>query len=106
MSILCHGCQEIGSPSTVDIVDYVFHGKEMKSLPKQSATPTPQTFTVNEYRIYRAIIETPVSVGEEDSFVRVVAKYGITPAKAKEVSRQVMQLLSTNDWFARTPAAE
>ena len=97
--------EEIGPPSTADIVDYVFNGKEMKSLPRQSA-PTGPTFTVKEYRIYREIIDTPVSISEEECLVRVGAKYGITPAKAKEVSRKVMGSLSTNNWFARTPAAE
>ncbi|MBT6157178.1 MAG: hypothetical protein HOH82_21185 [Planctomycetaceae bacterium] len=62
----------IDAPPTHEIVDYVFHDKPM-SWSAPSPIPKLHAYTVKEYKIYRAIIDTPFSVSEEQA-VRNTAK--------------------------------
>ena len=62
-------------------------------------------FTVKEYRIYRAIIGTPMSVSETQAVRNVAKKYGVTEAVAKKTADKVMNIIMRNRWNA-TPEAE
>jgi hypothetical protein len=73
----------IVTPSTADIVAYVF---ENRLFPESS--PEPQsgksgggTFTLKEYRIYREVIDTPMSISESEAHQRVAQSYGRVPQK-------------------------
>ena len=98
----------VDAPSTSDVVDYVFHGKPMipsivsKEAPAGPGTPT---FTVNEYRIYRAVIDTPMSVSESETLQRTAQRYGVSVQEAREVVDKVQKVLFQNGWMS-TPATE
>jgi hypothetical protein len=62
-------------------------------------------YTVTEYRIYLAIIETPKSVPPSAAIRKAAKAYRVTEAKAKAASDKVLRALAANNWFA-TPAAE
>jgi len=74
---------------------------------KRRPTSPPGTggFTVKEYRIYRAVLDTPMSISDADSLRAVGKRYGVTPAVAKRATRKVQEVLFKNDWMA-TPEAE
>ena len=98
----------VDAPYTSDVVDYVFHGKPMipsvvsKEAPTRPGTPT---FTVNEYRIYRAVIDTPMSVSESVTLQRTAKRYGVSVQEAREVADKVQKVLFQNGWMG-TPASE
>ena len=55
------------------------------STPPTTSAPQPmpalspeETFTVREYRIYRMVLDTPLSVPEDEAFRRASAKHGAT----------------------------
>jgi len=73
---------------------------------KRAATTTGDGgFTVKEYRIYRAIIGSPMSVPERQAVRNAAKKYGVTEAAAKKAADKVMDMLMRNRWNA-TPEAE
>lgn len=65
-------------------------------------TPTPGiTFTVLEYRIYRAVIDTPMSVSEAQAISNAATKYGVSPTQARDTTEKAMSALAQNNWFGR-----
>ena len=73
---------------------------------KRAATTTVDgNFTVKEYRIYRAIIDTPLSVSESQAVRNAAKKYRVTEAAAKAAPDKVMKILTRHHWNA-TPEAE
>ena len=75
-------------------------------------TPTPidapqpaNTYTVQEYRLYRAIIDTPVSIPESQALPAIARQHNVTPDKVRQAADKVMTALSRNNWFG-TPASE
>ena len=69
-------------------------------------TPNPEhNFTLNEYRIYRSVVDTPLSVSDDQAFRNAAEKYGVTVEEAPMIFDKVELALLTNDWFAR-PEAE
>ncbi len=66
---------------------------------------TTKTFTVREYRIYRAVVDMSMSVPEAESLRRVGRQFKITPTAANTIAKKVMGILSTNDGFG-TPGSE
>lgn len=63
------------------------------------------SFTVKEYRIYRTIINSPMSVREAQAVRDAAKKYSVTEADVRKTTDKVMKALSDNRWFA-TPEAE
>lgn len=96
----------VDAPSTAVVVDYVFHGKPM-SLPERrdSRSEITNTFTVEEYRVYRAVIDTPMSVAEQQALQSVAERYGITAGEARKTVDKVQQALYRNSWTG-SPDAE
>ena len=75
-------------------------------------TPTPidapqpaNTYTVQEYRLYRAIIDTPMSIPESQALPAIARQHNVTPDKVRQAADKVMTALSRNNWFG-TPASE
>ena len=92
-------------PNTSAVVSYVFLGQPMPT-PTSTASPSSTgTFTVREYRIYRALIDTPMSVSEEEAYRRIALDFNTTPKEAERITEKVQNLLFRNDWFG-TPAQE
>jgi hypothetical protein len=77
--------------------------QEKAARPVRSASVAG--FTIREYSIYRAVIDTPMSVSEEEALRRVAKRHGITVAEAGKVVDKVMEVLSDNGWFG-TPESE
>ena len=68
---------------------------------KKSHSPalSEETFTVTEYRIYRSLIDAPMSISEEEALAAASRRYGVTAAEAKEATNKVQRLLSKNKWY-------
>jgi hypothetical protein len=74
---------------------------ERKPLP----TPVAGSFTVREYRIYRATLDVPMSVSEAEGLRLVAKRFGSTPAKVKATTEKVLMWLSEQRGFG-TPDSE
>jgi hypothetical protein len=77
------------------------------SLPERrdSKSPITNTFTVEEYRVYRAVIDAPMSVAEQQALQNVAERYGITAGEARKTVDKVQQALFRNSW-AGSPDSE
>jgi hypothetical protein len=63
------------------------------------------SFTVQEYRVYRDVLTTPSSIPEAEAIEIAGRRHGVTTALARKAVDHVMEVLSTNQWFA-SPGAE
>jgi len=57
------------------------------------------TFTMAEYRMYRAIIDTPSSVSEEEALRSVAKQYSASVTEVRNAVEKVQRVLSANNWF-------
>jgi hypothetical protein len=78
--------------------------EKTKSDDIQKDSPTI-TFTVNEYRIYRAVINVPSSVPEQQALQNVATQYKIPVEDVRKVVNKVQKSLFDNKWFG-TPESE
>ena len=93
-------------PDTADVVGYVFRGEPMAAPPAADSTSAPVgSFTVREYRIYQALIDTPMSESQEDAVRRIAREFDTTPEDALRTIEMVSQTLFQNDWTG-SPAQE
>lgn len=74
--------------------------------PGVSAAPRPADapstrFTMREYRMYRSIIDAPMSVSEADSVRRAAKEYGASEEDVKNAVGKVQDVLTANRWFGR-----
>lgn len=95
------------APPTGEVVAYIFDNKPMtpsKSASKPSKSKA-DSFTMKEYRIYRSIIDTPMSVPDSQVYENVARKFSVSAAEAKIISKKVMMLLSKYNWFG-SPESE
>lgn len=89
------------APSTSEVVDYVFNNKPM-TPPKreqQVSQSAGSTFTVAEYKIYRAVMDAPMSISEAEAVQRAAKSYGVAPTEAKKIVDKVQRALLQNKWF-------
>ena len=84
---------------TGDIADYVFKKKPMLPAKPAPELRTTDRFTVNEYRIYRAIMSTPMSIPESEAFEIAGKRCGVTAAQAEKMTKKVLRILTLNGWF-------
>jgi hypothetical protein len=63
------------------------------------------SFTVQEYRIYREVMDTPTDVSESKALDSVSQKYGVSVDEARKIVNAVQETLSNNNWFG-TPESE
>lgn len=77
------------------------------SSSKRSArsTPEPDGFTVRDYRIYRSVVDAPMSVPEARALQDAAKRNGVTAAEARRATNRVQAVLSQRNWFG-TPEAE
>jgi hypothetical protein len=97
----------IHEPSTAEIVAYVFDKKPMShpNTVSEPSTSNEKLFTVKEYKIFRAVIDTPMSISEEQALQNVGRRYGVTSDEAKKIVRKVQSILSQKKWFG-SPESE
>ena len=84
------------------MIGYVFEKKPIppsKSVAKPSSA-NADSFTVKEYGIYRAVINTPFSIPEAEALENAGKRYGVSTAEAKEIAKKVSRILSQNGWYA------
>jgi hypothetical protein len=91
----------IDAPPTDEIVAYVFEGKPISApaAAKQVERTPDNTFTVAEYRIYRAVIDAPMSVEEAEAIRRAAKVHGVPAVEAKTIVTKVQRSLHMNKWF-------
>jgi hypothetical protein len=91
----------IETPSTAEIVAYVFEGKSISApaSAKQVEQAPDSTFTVAEYRVYRAVIDAPMSVAEAEAISQAAKAHGITTTEARIIVDKVQRVLYSNKWF-------
>jgi hypothetical protein len=77
------------------------------STSKRAAVGPSNTasFTIQQYRIYREVITSPMSIPEAEVFDSVSRKHGVPSSVAHDAVDLVLQSLFKNGWFA-TPDAE
>jgi hypothetical protein len=97
----------VDAPSMSAVIDYVFEGKPMSASPPIPSPSTSKTgsFTVKEYKIYRAVIDTPMTIPEAQALQNAAKRYGVTVAEAQKATKKVQNILFSNKWFA-SPEAE
>jgi len=94
-------------PTTREIVEYVFENKPMtppKPFPKPPQS-IADSFTVREYKIYREVLDTPMSVPEIQAYQNVAKRNGVTVAEAKKTVKKIQAILFQNNWFG-SPESE
>lgn len=91
----------VDAPSTFEVIDYVFEGKPMTAIAPSARPSVPKagSYKVKQYRIYRAVISTPMSVSEAQAFENAAKRYGVTVAEAQKATKKVQELLFRNGWF-------
>jgi hypothetical protein len=96
----------LDSPSTGEIVGYVFESRPISPpKPVSKVPPTAaDSFTVKEYRIYRSLIDTPMSVPEAQALQNVGKRFGVTAAEAKKIARKIQDILFRNEWYGSSDA--
>ena len=76
-----------------------------QSIQDDSPSLSGPTFTVREYRFYRAVIDTPMSVSEEQALRTIGQRYGASPEEVRSAAEKVQETLSRNGWSG-TPESE
>lgn len=92
----------VDAPSASEVIAYVFEGKPMTGTASSSrpAAPEANMYTVKEYRIYRAVINTPMSVPEDQAIERAAKRYGVTAEAVQKATKKVQGILHSNKWFS------
>ncbi len=94
-----------------EAIDIVFRKKSVTKTPsttkkqKRASQPKRGNFTVKEYRIYRAVIDTPMSIPESVAYPRAARRFDVSPAQAREITEKVNRILGMNGWLG-TPDNE
>jgi hypothetical protein len=97
--------REIGCYSSDSVrSSIVSTAEKTKSDDVQKDRPTI-TFTVNEYRMYRTVINVPPSMTEQQALQNVARWYKITVEDVRKVVNKVQKSLFDNKWFG-TPESE
>ena len=92
--------------SAAEIAAYVFDGRPFQAVATEKPrSETTRSFTVKEYQAYRSIMDMPMSVSQEQAYVRVARCHGLTAAQVRDITRKVQEILLQNSWFG-TPTAE
>lgn len=66
---------------------------------RREQTSNDGAFTIEEYRIYRAVVDTPLSIPEDQVMRDVAKRHGVTSASTKATTEKVMALLSKGGWL-------
>ena len=76
-------------------------------LVEETANPKSEesSFTVKEYRLYRSVIDTSLSIPEDQAIRNAAEEYDVTTGEALRIVEKVMLVLASNGWYGR-PEAE
>lgn len=85
-------------PTTADVVGYVFGDQPIEHSPMPTSHPSTRSYTIREYQMYRALIDTPMAVSEEEGIRRIAEANGITPVEAERIIRNVQTTIMSNGW--------
>ena len=79
---------------------------ERGDLAEQPANPESEesSFTVDEYRLYRSVMDTPLSVPEDQVMQNAAEEYDVTTGEALRIVEKVGLVLFANGWFGRREA--
>lgn len=70
------------------------------TMARLRATGQPvETFTMREYRAYRAVIDTPMRVPEDEALRRVAAAHGMTVDEVRAAANKVTLVIFRNGWL-------
>lgn len=94
--------REIGCYSSSSVRSITASAAEKTQSDKNQATAT---FTVNEYKMYRAVLNAPSSVPEQQALQNVANRYKISVEDLRKVVNKVQKSLFDNKWFG-TPESE
>ena len=92
-------------PNPADAVAHVFQGQPMEYTPEPIPDTSEGSYTVREYRMYRALVDTPVTLSEDEAIRGIAASNSVTEAEVKRVINNVQTTLMRNGWFG-DPAQE
>jgi hypothetical protein len=81
-----------------------FTGSSTKKT-KSERNAATATFTVNEYKMYRAVLNVSSSMPEQQALENVAGRYKIPVEDLKRVVNKVQKCLFDNKWFD-TPESE
>lgn len=93
--------REIGCYSSSSVRSTTSAAEETQSDKNQATA----TFTVNEYKMYRAVLNVPSSVPEQQALQNVGNRYKIPVEDLRKVVNKVQKILFDNKWFG-TPESE
>ncbi|BCA55956.1 hypothetical protein W02_30960 [Nitrospira sp. KM1] len=77
-----------------------------KSRRVEIGRPNTGNFTVTEYKIYREIVDLPISISEEQALDDVARKYKISVSEVRNKVNKVQSNLSKNGWMNGNPKDE
>lgn len=93
------GCYSISSVRTDEKT------QNNEAGPEAASAANSTSFTVQEYRIYREVMGTPMDIPESKALESVSGKYGVSVDEARKSVNAVQEALSSNNWFG-TPESE
>jgi hypothetical protein len=93
----CYSASGVRSPAGAAARSAGSEASQQAAVVNPETTPT--TFTVNEYRVYRTVIDTPTSVPEAESIEAVAKRYQMPVDEVKGVVDKVQKVLFANKWF-------
>ncbi len=73
------------------------------STPPDPNVPSQEeaSFTMREYQIYRSVVDSPMSVGDDATMRSTAEDYEITTAEVRATVDRVQAILFENGWFGR-----
>ena len=76
-------------------------------LVEETANPKSEesSFTMKEYRLYCSVIDTSLSIPEDQVIRNAAEEYDVTTGEALRTVEKVMLILASNGWYGR-PEAE
>jgi hypothetical protein len=95
----------IGCYSSSSVRSNAGSSKEETISASVQKTPPVAFFTVNEYRMYRAVLNVPSSVSEQQALQNVSRQYKIPVDELRNVVNKVQKALFDNKWFG-SPESE
>ena len=91
--------REIGCYSSGSVRSSTAPAAENTKSDDVQKAPPAVTFTVNEYKMYRAVIYVPSSVPDQQALQNVARQYKISVEGLRKVVNKVQKSLFDNMWF-------
>lgn len=106
------GCRELfGLRNSVDpsSPDREKMNKELRAIhcyfsgsTRKDEAPATGGFTVKEYRIYRSVVDTPMSISENQAFQNAAQRFQVSTEQARDAVKKVQGELAGNSWYGST----